>query len=169
MYEWKVIKYLIDTQRHRNIQEILFEHHHEPMESSLAEARKTKKLLTTTPGQYSLGQIIFRRIEQEMQRNYYRFGSIYISLVFVCISVLQYIYNYSNVKYIWCFGVFIALLSLLSILVLADMWYFVRVYFLMKQYHDYEFKRNKNILISQMLIVLIAFTSVAAFGFLFID
>jgi len=104
-----------------------------------------------------------------MQRNYYRFGSIYIFLVFGCISVLQYIYNYTNVKYVWCFGVSIALLSLLSILVLADMWYFVRVYFLMKQYHDYEFKRNKNILISQMLIVLIAFTSVAAFGFLFID
>ena len=58
---------------------------------------------------------------------------------------------------------------LLSLLVLADIWYFARVYSLMKSYHDYEFKRTKNILISQMLIVIIAFTSVAAFGFLFID
>ena len=72
-------------------------------------------------------------------------------------------------EYKYCFVVFIGLLVLLLGLVVFDIYYFVRVYSLMKNYHDYEFKRNKNVLISQMLIVLIAFTSVACFGFLFID
>ena len=82
-----------------------------------------------------------------MQKEYYIFGGIYIFVVFGLIASLLYLYNYTKVQYIWCFGIFAVLELLLLCMVLYDIKTFSRVFIMMKKLHNFEYKRNKNIML----------------------
>ena len=55
-----------------------------------------------------------------MQKEYYIFGGIYIFVVFGLIASLLYLYSYTKVQYIWCFGIFAVHELLFLCMVLYD-------------------------------------------------
>lgn len=78
--ELYVIKYLIETQKGRRIEQILFEHNHEPINDKIEDET----------GDYSIGQISYRRKEMRLEKCY-KINLVLYNLFFILIAYSSYL------------------------------------------------------------------------------
>ena len=127
--EWKAMKYLVDSQSNRRVEQILYEHNHENIGLSIRKEKKENREST-----FKIKPITYRRKEIQLSYKLYAFSTIVV-LAYLVPRILAFKYG---VIYKYLVFIYFPLL----VIIMSVSW--SQIFFVMAKKHRYEFEKSRK-------------------------
>jgi hypothetical protein len=134
------MKYLVNSQKHRRVEEILYDHNTENMRITIKQEIKEN-----SPGVVKFKPVTYRRKEIILSKKLKAFSVIFV-LLYILLRYLTYAYkndekNLNKVTGKVAHCIHISLFPLLTVILITS-WF--EIFSLMRKRHRYEFEKSRK-------------------------